>query len=141
LSSGDQPDGRNLRVHFDGGARGNPGPAAIAAVISTPDGDPVEERSTVIGEATNNVAEYRALLLGIERARALGAASVELIGDSELIVRQVRGEYKVKDAGLRPLHAAATAALRGFERWSIRNVPRTENAAADALVNAALDAG
>ena len=101
----------------------------------------VEERRESIGAATNNVAEYRALLLAIARARALGARSVDLVGDSELIVRQVRGEYKVKDPGLRPLHAAVAQALHGFERWSIRNVPRDENAAADALVNAALDAG
>ena len=131
---------RRLVVNFDGGARGNPGPAAVAAVVSSPAGEVLEQRAEAIGVATNNVAEYRALLLAIERARALGAREVELIGDSELIVRQVRGEYKVKDAGLRPLHAAARAALAGLERWSIRNVPRAENAAADALVNAALDA-
>jgi len=141
LSAGEGRAGRHLVVNFDGGARGNPGPAAIAAVISTPAGEMVEERRESIGAATNNVAEYRALLLAIARARALGARSVDLVGDSELIVRQVRGEYKVKDPGLRPLHAAVAQALHGFERWSIRNVPRDENAAADALVNAALDAG
>jgi len=127
-------------VNFDGGARGNPGPAAIAAVVSAPGGEVLEERSELIGSATNNVAEYRALLLGIERARGLGATEVELVGDSELIARQVRGEYRVKDAGLRPLHAEVRKALEGFDRWSIRNVPRDENEAADALVNAALDA-
>ena len=132
---------RKLIVNFDGGARGNPGPAAVAAVVSTPAGEVLEERGEAIGVATNNVAEYRALLLAIERARALGATEAELIGDSELIVRQVRGEYKVKDAGLRPLHAAALEALGGLERWSIRNVPRADNAAADGLVNATLDAG
>ena len=141
MSAGEGRAGRHLVVNFDGGARGNPGPAAIAAVISTPVGEVVEEHRESIGAATNNVAEYRALLLAIARARALGARSVDLVGDSELIVRQVRGEYKVKDPGLRPLHAAVAQALRGFERWSIRNVPRDENAAADALVNAALDAG
>jgi ribonuclease HI len=128
-----------LVVHVDGGARGNPGPAAIAAVVSTPDGEQLEERAETIGEATNNVAEYRALLLGIERARALGAGEIELVGDSELIVRQVRGEYKVKDAALAELHARVRDALGGFERWSIRHVRREENEAADALVNAALD--
>ena len=130
-----------LIVNFDGGARGNPGPAAIAAVVSTPAGELVEERGERIGAATNNVAEYRALLLAIERAAALGAGEVELIGDSELIVKQVRGEYRVKDAGLRPLHARAAEALDGFERWSIRAVRRDANAAADALVNRALDGG
>ncbi len=127
-------------MNVDGGARGNPGPAAIAAVVSAPGGEVLEERSETIGNATNNVAEYRALLLGIERARALGATEVELVGDSELIARQVRGEYRVKDVGLRPLHAEVRKALEGFDRWSIRNVPRDENEAADALVNAALDA-
>jgi ribonuclease HI len=132
--------GETLIVNFDGGSRGNPGPAAIAAVVATTDGRILEERGEAIGEATNNVAEYRALLLAIERARKLGADEVDLVGDSELVVRQVRGEYRVKDAGLRPLHAAATEALAGFERWSIRNVPRAENHLADALVNATLDA-
>src|SRR6266545_116159 len=129
-----------LVVHVDGGARGNPGPAAIAAVVADPDGEILEERSEAIGRATNNVAEYRALLLGIERAGALGARELELVGDSELIARQVRGEYRVKNVGLRPLHAEVRKALEGFDRWSIRNVPRDENEAADALVNAALDA-
>ncbi len=129
-----------LVVNVDGGSRGNPGPAAIAAVVTTPEGDVLETGSETIGPATNNVAEYRALLLGIERARALGASEVELVGDSELIVRQVRGEYRVKDAGLRKLHAQVRKALDGFERWSIRHVRREENARADALVNEALDA-
>jgi ribonuclease HI len=129
-----------LVVHVDGGARGNPGPAAIAAVLADSDGTVLEERSEVIGRATNNVAEYRALLLGIERARALGARELELVGDSELIVRQVRGEYRVKDSALRELHAQVAAALGDFDRWTIRNVPRAENARADRLVNEALDA-
>jgi ribonuclease HI len=131
---------KRLVVNVDGGARGNPGPAAIAAVIATPEGEIVEERSETIGQATNNVAEYRALLLGIERARALGAREVELVGDSELIVRQVRGEYRVKDAALRELHARVGEALDRLERWSIRHVRREENARADLLVNEALDA-
>jgi ribonuclease HI len=126
-------------VNVDGGARGNPGPAAIAAVVATPDGEILEEVGETIGRATNNVAEYRALLLGIERARALGATEVELLGDSELIVKQVRGEYKVKDATLRELHAEVRSALAGFERWSIRHVRREHNAEADRLVNKALD--
>ena len=129
-----------LVVNVDGGARGNPGPAAIAAVVATPDGEILEEGSETIGPATNNVAEYRALLLGIERARALGAGEIELVGDSELIVRQVRGEYRVKDAALRDLHARVREALEGFERWSIRHVRREENERADRLVNEALDA-
>ncbi len=126
-------------VHVDGGARGNPGPAAAAAVISTPDGQILGEHAELLGSTTNNVAEYRALLLGLRRARALGAEEVEVVGDSELIAKQVRGEYMVKNANMRPLHAESLAALREFQRWSIRTVPRAQNAEADALVNATLD--
>ena len=122
----------------DGGARGNPGPAAIAAV-GRGDGEVLEEVGERIGRATNNVAEYRALLLGIERAAALGASELELVGDSELIVRQVKGEYKVKDPTLRELHAQVKRALEPFDRWSIRHVRREHNADADHLVNEALD--
>jgi len=130
-----------LVVNVDGGARGNPGPAAVAAVVATPDGEVIERTGELIGEATNNVAEYRAMLLGIERARALGAREVELIGDSELIVRQLRGEYKVKDRNLAELHRRARAALAELERWSVRNVRREHNAEADRIVNETLDAG
>jgi ribonuclease HI len=129
-----------LVVHVDGGSRGNPGPAAAGAVLHTPDGELVAETARTIGRATNNVAEYRALLLGLERARELGATEVEVINDSELIAKQVTGRYKVKHADMKPLHAEARAALGGFGRWSIRSVPRAQNAEADALVNAALDA-
>jgi len=129
-----------LVVHVDGGARGNPGPAAIGVVVSDPDGGVVEELGEPIGETTNNVAEYRALLRGLERARALGADEVEVVGDSELVAKQINGQYKVKHAGLKPLHAEALGALGGFDRWRVRTVPRAQNAAADALVNAALDA-
>lgn len=127
-------------VYVDGGARGNPGPAAAAAVLSTPDGDVLDEAAETIGVATNNVAEYRGLLLGLARARALGADEVEVVNDSELVAKQVSGVYKVKHKDMKPLHAAALAALAGFERWTIRSVPRADNAAADALVNQALDA-
>jgi ribonuclease HI len=126
-------------VHVDGGARGNPGPAAAASVVSDPGGDVLDEHARLLGEVTNNVAEYRALLLGLERAHALGATEVEVVNDSELIAKQVKGIYKVKHAAMRPLHLDAMAALRQFERWSIRSVPRAQNAHADALVNAALD--
>ena len=128
-----------LVVHVDGGSRGNPGPAAVGAVISTPDGNVIDEVAETIGVATNNVAEYRAVLLGVERARSLGASEVEIVNDSQLIERQLNGQYKVKHADMRPLFLDATAALRGFERWSIRSVPREQNAEADRLVNAALD--
>ncbi|TMK99620.1 MAG: ribonuclease HI family protein [Actinobacteria bacterium] len=127
-------------VHVDGGARGNPGPAAAASVISASDGELLDEHAQLLGTATNNVAEYRALLLGLERARAIGADEVEVIGDSELIAKQLQGTYKVKNDALRALHAQASSALRAFDRWSVRTVPRERNARADALVNAALDA-
>jgi ribonuclease HI len=127
-------------IHVDGGSRGNPGPAAGAAVISSPDGERLAAVSELLGVATNNVAEYRGLLLGLERAHALGATEVEVVNDSELVAKQLNGIYKVKHPDMRPLHAQALAAMRGFERWSIRSVPRAHNAQADALVNAALDA-
>lgn len=126
-------------VHVDGGSRGNPGPAAAASVISTPAGEILDEASELLGTVTNNVAEYRALLLGLARARSLGATEVEVVNDSELIAKQIRGLYKVKHAAMRPLHREALAALRGFDAWKIRTVPRAQNADADALVNAALD--
>jgi ribonuclease HI len=127
-------------VHVDGGARGNPGPAAAAAVASTPDGEELAERTAYIGEATNNVAEYRALLLGLELARDLEAREVEVACDSELVARQIGGEYKVKHAGLKPLYLEAMRALREFDRWSIRAVRREGNVRADELVNETLDA-
>jgi ribonuclease HI len=129
-----------LVVHVDGGARGNPGPAAIGIVVSEPDGAVLDEVAERIGIATNNVAEYRAVLRGVERARALGASEVELIGDSELVAKQLSGAYRVKHPSMKPLHADSIAALSGLERWSIRTVPRAQNARADELVNAALDA-
>ena len=129
-----------LTVHVDGGSRGNPGPAAIAAVLSDENGEVIDSAGAVIGRATNNVAEYRALLFGIERAAALGATDLDLVGDSELIVKQVRGEYMVKDPYMKPLHAAVKSALADFESWSIRHVKRHLNAEADRLVNESLDA-
>jgi ribonuclease HI len=126
-------------VNVDGGARGNPGPAAAACVISSPDGELIAEHAELLGTATNNVAEYRALLLGLARARELGADEVEIVGDSELIAKQVTGAYKVRHAAMRPLYEQAIEALAGFRRWSIMTVPRAQNAAADALVNEALD--
>ncbi len=126
-------------VHVDGGARGNPGPAAAAAVATSADGEPLGERKEYIGEATNNVAEYRALLLGLALARDLGAEEVEIVNDSELVARQIGGEYKVKHAGLKPLFAEAMRELRGFHKWAVRPVRREQNARADELVNEALD--
>ena len=120
--SAEQPaaSGR-LVVNVDGGARGNPGPAAVAVVISTPDGDVLEKRGERIGHSR-------------------GAREVELVCDPELVVRQVSGEYKVKDEVLHRLHKQVIRALAELDSWSIRHVHREENAAADDLVNAALDA-
>ena len=127
-------------VHVDGGARGNPGPAAAACVIASPAGEILDEHTQLLGTATNNVAEYRALLLGLERARALGASEVEVVGDSELIAKQVQGLYKVKHQAMRPAAPRGDGGSRaGSSDWSIRTVPRAQNARADALVNAALD--
>ena len=131
---------KRVVVNVDGGARGNPGPAAIGAVASDESGELLAERGERIGEATNNVAEYRAVLLGIELARELGADEVELIGDSELIAHQIRGEWKVKQDHLRPLRTKVTDELRGFDKWSIRSVRREQNVRADELVNETLDA-
>ena len=130
---------RKVIVNVDGGSRGNPGPAAIAAVATDPAGELLAERSETIGEATNNVAEYRALLLGIALAKELDAAEVELVGDSKLIVEQVRGNWKVKQEHLRPLHRQVTDALSELGSWSIRHVKRGENERADELLNQALD--
>jgi ribonuclease HI len=129
-------------VHVDGGARGNPGPAAAAAVLTdASSGAELDSASRYLGDAvTNNVAEYHGLLLGLERARALGADEVEVVNDSELVAKQVNGEYKVKHPDMKALHAQALAALAAFGTWSIRSVPRAQNADADALVNQALDA-
>ena len=126
-------------MNVDGGARGNPGPAAIGVVVRDGEGEVLEERGERIGRATNNVAEYKALLLGIEAAAAHGAEHLDLVGDSELIVRQVEGRYKVKDATMRELHAEVKKALAGFDSWTISHVRREKNADADRLVNAALD--
>jgi ribonuclease HI len=129
-----------LVVNVDGGSRGNPGPAAIAAVVTDPSGNDLAEAAETIGEATNNVAEYRALLLGIELAKQLSADEVEFVGDSKLIVEQVKGNWKVKQEHLRPLHTKVRDALRDLPSWSIRHVKRGENERADQLLNDALDA-
>lgn len=129
-----------LVIHVDGGARGNPGPAAIAAVLSTPDGEVVADAKEAIGVATNNVAEYKALLLGLEKARELGADEVEVVNDSELVQKQINGQYKVKHPDMKPLYAQSLEAFKAFSSWSIRSVPRAQNKDADALVNQALDA-
>jgi ribonuclease HI len=129
-----------LIINVDGGARGNPGPAAIGIVIARPDGSVVEEISETIGAQTNNVAEYRAVLRALERARELGESEIRLIGDSELVAKQIHGIYRVRHPVMRELFSQAQALLAEFSTWSLDTVPRSQNAAADALVNRALDA-
>lgn len=128
-----------LVVHVDGGARGNPGPAAIGVVVSDESGAVIDELAERIGATTNNVAEYRALIAGVRRAAELGASELDLVNDSELVARQLKGIYKVKHPAMKPLYEEAKAALARFERCQIRTVPRAQNARADELVNEALD--
>jgi ribonuclease HI len=131
-------EAEELTVCFDGASRGNPGKAAIGVVVLL-DGVPVREISETIGEATNNIAEYRALLRGLEAAEALGASRVQILSDSELVVRQLLGRYRVRSPVLAALHRDALTRLRRFDRVSIRHVPRAANRGADALANRALD--
>jgi ribonuclease HI len=112
---------------------------AFGVVVRDADGNVLEELAETIGVATNNVAEYRALLRGVRAAGELGADELELINDSELVAKQLTGAYKVRHAAMKPLHAEALQLLRGFRSWRIRSVPRAQNADADALVNQALD--
>jgi ribonuclease HI len=127
-------------LYTDGGARGNPGPAAAAYVLETDDGTVLEARGEVIGVATNNVAEYRALLAGLAKALERGVDEVEVVSDSELLVKQMNGEYRVKNAALIELSLEAARLARRIGRVTYRSVRRTENELADRLVNEALDA-
>ena len=127
------------RLYTDGGARGNPGPAAAAYVLETEDGTVLDARGETIGVATNNVAEYRALVAGLERALELGIGELEVVSDSELLVKQMRGEYKVKNAALRELSLEASRLARQVGDVSYTAVRREHNELADSLVNEALD--
>lgn len=129
------------RLYTDGGARGNPGPAAAAFVVETEDGSVLAMQGEAIGVATNNVAEYRALIAGLERAKELGVTELEVVSDSELMVKQMRGEYRVKNDALRELSSSAGRLARAIGQVSYTAVRREHNALADRLVNDALDAG
>lgn len=132
-----------ITVFADGGARGNPGPAAIGAVVLDPTTQPPTRLATVserIGVATNNVAEYRAVIAGLEAAKAFPARRVQLRADSLLVIQQLAGKWKVKHANLRPLHEQARRLLDEYEDADLAHVPREQNTDADLLVNAALDA-
>jgi dinuclear metal center YbgI/SA1388 family protein len=130
---------RHLRIRVDGGSRGNPGPGGIGVVLEDMDGRIVDTLGRTIGVCTNNVAEYKALLAGLELALKAGGEELEVLADSELLVKQLRGEYKVKNEGLKPLHQEAVGLLRQFRQVVIRHVPREQNSEADRLVNKALD--
>ena len=131
--------GGRAHVYFDGGSRGNPGPAAIGWVIVTGDGI-VAENGETIGTATNNQAEYEALIAGLEAARDYGYDEVHVRGDSELIVKQVRGEYDTNNPELREKRVTVRELLSSFDEWTLEYVPREVNDRADGLVNEALDA-
>jgi formyltetrahydrofolate-dependent phosphoribosylglycinamide formyltransferase len=129
----------NIIAHIDGGSRGNPGPAAAAFVLTDPRGKQLQARAFFLGEATNNFAEYTAIHKALEAARSLGAGQITIYSDSELLVRQINGQYKVKSEQIRPLFARAIEMLAEFENWQVRHVFREDNIKADELVNSALD--
>ena len=123
----------------DGAARGNPGPAGSGAILKTPEGKILSAESRYLGHTTNNVAEYRALLMGLERALSLGIRQIDVRADSELLIKQLRGEYRVKNEGLKPLHAEAKALLARFDKFQLTHVRRELNSEADQLANAGID--
>ncbi|HEY6325368.1 MAG TPA: ribonuclease HI family protein [Candidatus Cybelea sp.] len=131
--------GVEATLYADGGSRGNPGPAASAAVLIAPGGELLEEVGAYLGVATNNVAEWTALLLGLEAASKRGIRRLRVRLDSELVVKQLRGEYRVKHAALQPLHRQAMRLLRAFESVDVGHVRREQNVMADRLVNRVLD--
>lgn len=132
-------DGKRLRVFSDGAARGNPGPAGAGAVVLDSKGRVLARVGRFLGKQTNNVAEYEGLLLGLARAKELGAGEVEVRADSLLLIRQLEGAYQVKNAALKVLHAKAKALLRSFDRVDLRHIPREENTLADEMSNRAID--
>ncbi len=128
-----------VTIYIDGGSRGNPGPAAAGVVITDADGKALKESGVYIGRATNNVAEYTGLVEALKAALVLGATEAEVFSDSELVVKQMMGEYRVKNPGLQPLFAEAQQSARSFESISFTHVRRENNVKADALVNMAMD--
>lgn len=127
-------------VHIDGASRGNPGPAAYGVTVEDPNGAPLAAFSKFLGRATNNVAEYHGLLAALEYALEQHHARLRVLTDSELMARQIEGRYKVKSPDLKPLFDRARQMIQHLEHFSIRHVPREQNAAADRLANQALDA-
>ena len=128
-----------ITLQFDGGSRGNPGPAGVGVVLRAQDGTPLVTLGRFIGRATNNVAEYKALITALEQAKQLGATKIIVRGDSELIIKQMRGEYRVKHPDLRPLYEEAQSLLRQFAKSKIEHNYREDNTLADKLANLAMD--
>ena len=126
-------------IYSDGAARGNPGPAGAGAVLQAPDGKVKGEVCRYLGEMTNNQAEYHALLLALKEAKRLGATGLRIYADSELVVRQINGDYRVKNEGLKPLFQEIMSLLRGVGRYNIEYLPREKNKRADKLANLAID--
>ena len=131
--------GKRLTIRTDGASRGNPGPAGIGVFMQVDGEADPREFYAYIGEATNNIAEYKALLLGLDEAEKQGAATLTILADSELLVRQINGQYKVKSEGLRPLFLDASRRLRGFSSVRVAHIPREDNRDADRLANRAID--
>ena len=130
----------NLTIHFDGGSRGNPGPASAGIVIHDADtGNALHEAGYFLGRCTNNVAEYQGLLRSLEQAKILGGQKLDIHSDSELLVRQITGQYRVKSPDLKPLYEQARQLLTGFSDWKIQHVRRDKNQRADELANLAMD--
>ena len=128
-----------LILYADGGSRGNPGPAGAGAYLTDPKGNAVAELKEYLGETTNNVAEYSALLLGLKHALTLKIPKILIRMDSQLVVRQIEGSYRVKQAHLQELHRQALALLQNFEAFKIEYIPREKNKQADRLANEAMD--
>lgn len=130
---------KHITIYCDGAARGNPGPAGAGAVLLTEDGSVLSELSKYLGETTNNQAEYQALLMALSEAKKLGAERINIFSDSELMVKQLKGEYRVKNEGLKPLFKNAVEKLKSFVEHKINYLPREKNAHADSLANRAID--
>ena len=132
---------KHLFVYADGGSRGNPGPAGAGAYLETEDGDPVARIYKYLGETTNNVAEYSALIFGLKEAQRQKADQVTVRMDSQLVVKQIAGEYRVKEPTLQKLHAQVLELIQGFKKFKAEHIPREENGKADELANYAMDQG
>lgn len=130
---------KRLEIYIDGGARGNPGPAGVGVVVLDESGKRIKDVSKYIGEATNNIAEYNALLYGLEEALILRADEIKINLDSELVAKQITGEYRVKDSNIKPLFERALNMLKSFKNFEVNHIDRSKNKEADKLVNKAIN--